>query len=491
MTLPAQPGGFDPDLWIGDNWYRYEPDEAAPNGRPDGQESPRREVVAPVLPHLPDRFWVARERLQLIRQAARYAMAGPDMVLLAVLCRLSAMVSHQLWFDLGRGRGSLNLFGAGVGGTGLGKTIANSVAQELLLRPRYLSRGDECDPRSFRDGIGVGTGEGLIEAFMGVVDEETGQLHTKASKGVKVGDPVTERVRRQVRHNAYFFLDEGEALAKLMERSGSTIGPILRTAWVGGPLGQQNADSERTRFVDRFTYAVGLVIGFQPETAQALLVDGAAGTPQRFLWASGYDLDLPDCEFDEVKPFRLPIEHPNGSPITGTITGPQWLRVELRRQRRQVLRGEVVVEQLDSHATVMRCKLAALLALIDERMRINDEDWALAGMLWDTSSAIRDELTEVGRREALRVARRKNEAAAELAVASHTRMRELDGDVERCARWLGKRIHVGGPERERAPRRDMKTKDRHLYELVLARAVEAEWVAIEDGVLSPGSARPA
>lgn len=483
---------FDPELWI-PGWEDQAP-PPSPNGNGHHHEpTPSRNPDAPavaVLPYLPDRFWNTRERLQLIRQAARHHQVGPDIVLLAILCRLSAMVSHKLNFDLGRGKGSLNLFGGAVGGTGLGKTLANNVAQDLLLRPRYLARGDQADPAKFRDGIGVGTGEGMIEAFMGVVEEETGEVHQRSTKFHKAGDPITERVRKQVRHNAYFFLDEGETLARLMERTGATIGPTIRSAWAGTSLGQQLADGERTRFVDRFTYSIGMVIGFQPETVQSLLADGAAGTPQRFLWASGYDLDLPDGDFDEVKPFRLPIEHFDGTPVTGLITGPEWLRVELRDQRRRLLRAEMVVEQLDSHATVMRCKLAALFALIDDRMRVDNDDWALAGLLWDTSCAIRDRLTEFGRMEAEKVARRKANAATELAVASHTQMRKLDADVERCARWLARRIHNGGPERERAPYRDMRSKDRKQYDLVLAHAVRMGWVTVDEGLISAGSAVP-
>ncbi len=481
---------FDPDLWVG--FDTMEP--PAPNGHSPIEPPVPRDPDAPkptILPYLPDRFWTTRERLALIRQAARYHQVGPDIVLLAILCRLSAMVSHQLHFDLGRGRGCLNLFGGAVGGTGLGKTLANHVAQDLLLRPHYLSVGDQADRRRFLDGIGVGTGEGLVEAFMGMVEVETGEIHTRTTKTTRAGDPKTERVRAQVRHNAYFFLDEGETLAKLMERSGATIGPVLRSAWVGTALGQQLADGERTRFIERFTYSLGMVVGYQPETVQSLLADGAAGTPQRFLWMSGYDLELPDGDFDEVKPFRLPIEHPDGSPITGLITGPEWLRVELRAARGRHLRAEAVVDPLDSHETIMRCKLAALLALVDERMRVNEEDWALASLLWDTSCAIRDQLTEIGRQEAAAVLRRRSEAAADLAAASHMKVREVDASVERGARWLAKRIHELGPESERGPYRSMKSKDRPNYDLAIVRAVEAEWLVLEDGTLRPGSARPA
>lgn len=470
---------------------RYGPARTQPVAA-QAEPKPERTLAVTPLPNLPDEFWNARDILRTIRQAARYAQSGPDIVLLAVLCRLSGMVSHRLRFNLGRGYGTLGLFGGAVGGTGLGKTLANHAAQDLLLVPTYLARDGVADHRKFKDGIGVGTGEGLIEAFMGMVDEETGEVHRVATRAAKVGDPVTEKVRRQVRHNAYFFLDEGETLAKLMERNGATIGPILRSAWAGTSLGQQLADGERTRFIDRFSYAIGMVIGFQPETVQSLLADGAAGTPQRFLWMSGYDLDLPDEDFDEVPPLRIPIENRDGSPLVGTIAGPEWLRKDLKDRRRRLLRAEEAVQQLDSHEVLMRCKLASLLALLDEgRTRVLDDDWELAGIMWETSAAIRDQLTEVGRKAVTETARQKTAAAVETAAATHVAIREVDAGVETAARWLAKRIHASGSDTERGPRRDMESKLRKHYDLALNRAIQAEWLVLEEGLLLPGSARPA
>jgi hypothetical protein len=457
------------------------------------REESKRDPSITVLPNLPDKFWDSRDILRQIRQGARAAQAGPDIVLLAVMCRLSAMTSHRLIFNLGLGKGSLGLFGGAVGGTGLGKTMANHAAQDLLLIPTYLTRKGtgEADPRKFKDSIGIGTGEGLIEAYMGFVEEETGEVHTKNTKNAKIGDPVTERVRRQVRHNAYFFVDEGEILAKLMERSGQTLGPIVRSAWAGAALGQELADSDRTRWIARLSYALGMVIGFQPEVVQHLLADGAAGTPQRFLWMSGYDLDLPDTDFDEVPPLRIPIENPDGTPLVGTITGPEWLRKELRARRARLLRAEESVRQLDSHEILMRCKVSALLALLDGgRTRVLDDDWELAGMVWDTSAAIRDQLTEIGRQVVATTVRQKTEAAAEVAATVHAAVRGVDADVEKAARWLAKRVHDSGGDTERGPRRDMEGKLRKHYDLALDRAVRAEWIVQDGGHLLPGSVRP-
>jgi hypothetical protein len=479
--LPPRSTGFDPDLWR-DGLPDRAPDEhSTPTlhlvQQPEPESSTAQRPVA--LPELPDAFWNSRERLRTIRQGARAAYVGPDMVLLAILCRTSAMVSHQLVFDLGRGRGSLNFFGAGVGWSGLGKTLANHAAQDLLLRPRYLTRGDQADPRKFKDGIGLGTGEGLIEAYMGLVDEETGEID-------KRGDPVTERVRRQVRHNAYFFLDEGQGLAKLMERSGATIGSILRSAWSGSSLGQQNADSERTRFIERFTYALGLFIGFQPEVAQVLLADEATGTPQRFMWMSGYDVTLPEADFDPVEPFALPIETPDFRLITGTITGPQWLAKELRTRRRRMLRCEEFVQQLDSHEVAMRCKASSLLAVLDGRMQVTDEDWELADVMWQVSVGIRDRLGEIGRNEVRKAAQQRKAATVEATVEAHLKVRDFDAQVERVARRMWRRRTEQGPASMREFRQDTAGRDSQYHQAALMLAVSKGWLQVVDGRVLAG-----
>lgn len=477
MTTTATPAEVPKFEW------KWQPDTKTtlpvavdPGSQPEAAERP-----AIKLPSIPGEFWAARTRLAVIRQAARSALVGPDMLLLALLCRLSAMRHHDLNFDLGRGKGSLNLFGGGVGGTGLGKTLANNAAQDLLIAPGYLaSSGVGASRTLFKDGIGLGSGEGMIESFMGIVEEATGEIHKVKSKTANVGDPVTEKVRAQVRHNTYFFVDEGEALGNLMQRTTSILGPTIRSAWAGAALGQENAQAERTRFIGKFAYSLGMTVGFQPELVQVLLADGAAGTPQRFLWLSGYDPDVPDEDVDPVAPFELPLEQ-HGKPRTGLITGPEWLRKEMRDARRKVLRGEVHVEQLDSHETLMRCKLAALLAVIDERMIVNDEDWHLAGLLWETSRSIRDKLTELGKREAKRTADLKSEAAADTALRSHRKVADFDAAVHRVARGIAKTVHSGvtslAEVRRRVPYRD---KVAGYYEPALTVAVTQGWIVADD-----------
>jgi hypothetical protein len=360
----------------------------------------------------------------------------------------------------------------------------------MLLVPRYLvgKDGGRADPRKFKDGIGVGTGEGMIEVYMGFAEEETGETHKKATKDANKGDPVMEKVRKQVRHNAYFFMDEGEGLAKLMERQNATLGPIFRSAWMGTELGQSLADGERTRWIDALTYSMGMVIGFQPEAAQALLAGGAFGTPQRFLWMSGYDLTLPDDDFEPVEAFHLPIEHEDGTPRTGVIKGPEWLKKEMRKDRHGLLRGEKVVAQLDSHETLMRCKLAAMLAVVDERMTANDDDWELGGILWATSCAVRDKLTALGKLEVKRLAEEKIRQSAESALVSHRKITDHDANVQRVARLLAGYV-ADGPLKVTEVRRKAAYRDKKdgYYEPALTFAVNRGWIVVDDVEIRAGA----
>jgi hypothetical protein len=64
--------------------------------------------------------------------------------------------------------------------------------------------------------------------------------------------------------------------------------------WIGETLGQANAREETTRHVPDGSYSLGIVIGYQKDTAQDLLKDAAPGTPQRFLWCAATDPTVPD-----------------------------------------------------------------------------------------------------------------------------------------------------------------------------------------------------
>jgi hypothetical protein len=245
--------------------------------------TPKRPEPGIVLPTIPDEFWKARDVYGQIRQAAHARMVSGDAVLHTALARISAMREPTLYIANGFGKSSANYFAAPVGPSGTGKSVAANTLDELLPLPVYLA-----GPDAFADGVPIGTGEGIVEAYMGMEPDEEGKVR-----------------RAQVRRNAFMFVDEGETFTKLCERTGSVLATTIRSGWVGQTIGQQNASNDRTRILRKGAYSLGMAIGFQPETALPLILDTATGTAQRFAWASAVDPAVPCAKNRPVFPRTL------------------------------------------------------------------------------------------------------------------------------------------------------------------------------------------
>lgn len=438
-------------------------------------------TVAPTA-NLPDEFWAARPVLKTIREAAHAVPASPDAVLGVVLARTAAMLHNQVKFDSTGGdpTGSLNLFVALVGASGAGKSRAEGAAARLILPPSYLEH-----PGAFRDGIGLGTGEGIAEAYMGFEERETGTQDRQ-------GHPKVEKVRAQVRHNVFFTVDEGQTLTKMMlERAGTTIGPALRSAWVGKALGQANAREDTTRFLPAGAYNMGLAIGYQPAVAQDLLADGGPGTPQRFLWLSASDPNAPRQQMPPVDPFRLPLCDGYGrvsdvlSVARCIITFPPAISAQLRDDAVARLRGDLIVDELDSQTPLMLCKLAALFAVMDGRSQVTEEDWELGCTMWATSCAVRDRLIEFGRQKEALKREAQKARHTEDAAAKRSGVHATDARHERVIAWIARKVAEIGPIRTPDLYRKLKATDRDIYETCLRLTEARGSVTVDDeGMIS-------
>jgi hypothetical protein len=430
---------------------------------------------------LPESFWEARPSLSHIRQAAHSRIRSADLVFHGTLARLSAYTPHNFELPaLAGAAGSLNYFTIAVGPSGAGKSSGSSIADELLPRRAQV----EDKP--------LGSGEGLAENYMGTVTEED-------ENGKK------RQQRRQVLHNVFVYGDEGAALTEMMQRKGATLPEALRRAWTGGALGQSNATTERTRVIPAGNYRLGLLIGFQPEVAAQLMGDAIAGTPQRFTWAWASDGNIPDPADIPDWPGELDVPEPAmADVISHTITRGGYRRVQLGVAadiRAEVIadavqraRGEVVGPALDSHAPLHLLKVAGLLALLEGRIDIDNDDWALAHVVWDTSRAVRQVVehavaAETERQEGARIdfhARR--EGAAEAARSgAQDRVARIALNV---ARWVHDHPLEDGYTRAQLGRR-IAGRDRHLLDVVLDRALSREWlVETELGTFAPSGNRP-
>ena len=427
--------------------------------------------------HLPETFWDERPALGHIHKAARSRLVSPDALLGAVLVRIVAMVPHTI--ELPGVVGSpvgLTLFVILNGPPEAGKSAAAAVAGELLPAPREVL-----------DRLPVGSGEGFVECMFEMVTEEDDN-----------GKPI--KVKRQTKHAAIFHIDEGAVLSDIGTRSGATLLPTLRTAWTHGTLGNTNASAERRRILDGHQYIYGVTLGIQPELAGPLLADVAAGTPQRFVWLMATD---PAADGAVVEwPGGLPWEPPSkGDMVRFETSRGGWRRhhlsitetiaAEIRADRLDAMRGQSEREALDAHRTLGRLKVAAALALMDQRLDVSDDDWRLAGVIAETSRAVRRAVEHQ-----VAVARTQQERAA---AERHSR-REMhvvktkeEHALDKASRAVARVVRRHRKEHDGCIRscltRAIAGRDRDLVSIddVISQAEANDWITAVDDKWKPGS----
>lgn len=387
---------------------------------PAADDSPR-----PVV--LDDDFWAARAHLKHIRDAAHARQRSAPAVLGVVLARVAAFASHQLRIPpIVGGDAGLSLIVAVLAPPGVGKSSASQIGSSLLLPPERLDVADQ---------LPIGTGEGLAEVFFGMVEEP--DENGKARK-----------VKKQIRANAFFYIDEGQVLGEIGTRRNATLLPTIRSAFSGATLGQMNASEERRRILPAGSYTLGMVVALQVKLAGALLDDADGGTPQRMLWLPAIDSTIPDDALPW--PGRLPW-HPPTLAAMRLLRQDDWvigekthLQVaetvsrEIREADLARARGEAVTAALDAHEGLLRLKVAALLAILDGRLDISEEDWQLATTLKQASDITRGAVEAAVQQEA---ARREEEQSSRLARrAAHADATVAERRVFECARKIAKRV---------------------------------------------------
>jgi hypothetical protein len=426
-----------------------------------------------VLGKLPSSFFDRREVLKQMRQYAHSMCCSADVVLYATMARLAGMIDHRIKVDTGvKKPASLNLFVGVIDSSGSNKSTSNEASEDLIAAP---------DHRDFQDGIPMGTGEGIAEALMGEVEEED---FTKLDRN---NNPRMVKVRRQVRHNLYFYQDEGEAIIRIGSRDGSSLWPSIRSAWQAGTLGQTNASAERRRFIKRGTYAMGMVVGFQYTNALVVLRDSITGTAQRFVWCPAIDPDIP------MDPIELPdIDFGRPQDLQGEITMSMPSDVKRKIRTELVLRnsGQLEIDRLDAHANLVKVKLAGLLALLDgARTEITAEDWSLAEEMWAVSCTLRSAIIDRASREEATAARAKREERVQDAVHAHAAVVQADAQLERRARWCVTKIREGHRREDLLVRASSKWRKEVPAGLTLALA--RGWLVEDDeGHLEVGPSVP-
>jgi hypothetical protein len=428
---------------------------------------------APTGMNLPDTFWASRPELAHIRQAAHSRQRSADAVLACILARVAAFTPPCWHLPAVVGaESSLATYVVLVGPSGAGKSSAKDAAMDVL--PVNL--------QSVADDLPLGSGEGLIEAYFDLTDED------------KPGGKGTQKVKRKVRDGAYLTLDEGQALADLGARKGSTLVTNLRSAWTGATLGNTNASAETKRKVAKGTYTLGLVIGLQPVLANALLDDSGGGLPQRFAWFTVTDPSIPDERIEWPGPLPwtpLPVVR-HGGGLSADAEIERVIRTnDLQRQR------GAEFDPLDSHADLVRFKLAGCLAVLAGRTNITVDDWSLAGTIWRTGRLIRTVVKEQIAIEGRKVEASRTAAAVrrEEAISTSAADQAIKAMAKNIATAVRRHAQSSCPDgcSKRCAHASTASKHRQLATIdeALEHAARAELIAWKGERLLPGKVVPA
>jgi len=353
--------------------------------------------------------WETRDSLSRIRTYARARYTAPWAVLGAVLARVVACTDPSICLPPTIGsRASLNLFVALVGRPGSGKDTAQAVAEELLDYPQGV------------DTIPLGSGEGLAHIY---------KRRVRSGK-----DLVTE----QYRDRALVTIGEIDAYAALASRQGSTLAGQLRQAAMGQQLGFFYVDPDKRMMVDPHSYRMCLIAGVQPGRGGVLLGDADGGTPQRFVWLPATDPDMPDDPGPAPAPLRWKPPMYSG-PVDMHL--PESARREVIDAHLGRQRGDG--DALDGHALLTRCKVAAALALLEDRpggaaCRITEADWSLSGWVMRRSDRVRQGMADELARQAAAgdTARGRSDARRAMAGEDVRHERQVERLVRRVLALL-------------------------------------------------------
>lgn len=415
------------------------------------------------LPLIPDHVWEKRGWLRAIRDRSRGTSDSPDGVLGAALGIYAASIPHNIKISTGIRRPiGFSLLVGLVSKSGRGKSSAWGMAC------------DEFAPDDAAPIYPVPTGEGITEKLMGW------EVTTDPMTGKEV------KVKKQVRNNAIFHIDEGAALNAGMLRDGASVGAVMRAMFSDQQLGNANADSDRERNIPRGQYTLALIVGYQPSTAMRIVRDTSTGMGQRFLWFSARRQPTSEPGVPEVPRFVLP--HITALPAANTSSGAAQHLVHVmpdvaaliqrESDARDAADDDDAEDDMDSQRPVVVAKVAGLACLIEGRTQITMDDWHLACELYAASCAVRDELIELDEERSV-VERRAH--AAEQGEADQVR-KTYGTEVVNVAGTIVRRLQKLGRS---VPHRDLvhavASKHRVYLRKSIELALDHNWIVEVEG----------
>ncbi|MFW0784854.1 hypothetical protein AAFP35_10050 [Gordonia sp. CPCC 206044] len=367
--------------------------------------------VLPCPPGSDGEFWQCLPYLRQIRDMAHHRYVSPWSVLGVAIARVLATIPP--WITLPPiigGKASLNTFIAIVGISGIGKGASEAVGAELVTF--------DTD-----DNIGVlpaGSGEGLAHAY----------VH-RATTGEDKGSIVRDR------NACLFSVPEVDTLTSVAGRQGSTVMSKLRSAYSGEEIGFSYADPSKRLLVGAHNYRLCLVLGVQPERAEALLSESAGGTPQRFVWLPANNPQIIPGRGREREPIAYSRMASWGA-YARSLTIPQV--AEQTAIEAHVARHRGNADALDGHALQTRLKVMVALAALDGRTEPNEQDWMLATYVMAKSDATRADVVAAveAAEEADAEKRGRQQGVARDAATVSAQGKKVQRYMRRIARKLAK-----------------------------------------------------
>lgn len=365
--------------------------------------------------NLPDTFWETRDTLAHIKQAAWARSCSPDAVLAGVIARYSASLPPQIKLPLD---GTLDVFFVVQGHSGAGKSKAGKTARAVTNLENI--KGVMMDRN-------VGSGEGLAEAFFEWLDEDDRPCGPNKKGARKV----------RTRHGLHFSTDEGAALQASAGRANSILIPTLCAAWMGEPIGQLLADPTKSRMIDPMTVRVSAEIRIQTAHGWKLFDEAFASTglSQRMVCVSAIDPQIAhNYQTGKTPPeWPGPLNLPRPTIVGGerVLTYCPAIQNLLAQEAAAVHDPTWVGSPLDTHRTLSAIKIAAILALWENRTEISQQDFDIASQILDTHTANRT-ILKASQTEARRIARETK--------VTHTAEQEVAVMNAKEAEMLGKTV---------------------------------------------------
>lgn len=331
-------------------------------------------------------WWSQRPELAGIRDYARASGANPAAVLAVTMMRVLAQTPHTVTTPaITGGPGSLNLFAAIVGESGQGKGAATAAS-------RY---GVEFQHGDLFEEVPPGSGEGLVKSFAYVeTDSDTKETALKWNA-----------------RSVLFDVAEISGLSGQMGRSGSTLGDQLLKAFSGEKLGFTYAGQNGVQ-LPAHEYRFTMVAGVQPAASGALLGEEVAsrGLPQRFIWASATDPDMPDFSLEAMRRRPVALNLPDWSYGSETVGVDDEIILAIGQNQRRNVRGDDGT--LNGHRMFAQLKVAAALAFMRGAKHVTAEDWALSEDVMVHSDIARQVCVDALKRAAGDRARQRGEERA-------------------------------------------------------------------------------